>query len=75
MYEIPWKKIPDDLPDPEVDVLVTDGDLVWRAWLAKDHSDDTDDKTLYGTVFGDWFDADGGYCSVPTHWAPMPELP
>ena len=75
MYEIPWGKIPDNLPDPETDVLVTDGKEVWLACLAKDCTGDEDDKTLYGTVFGDWFFSDGSYCSVPTHWAPKPNLP
>ena len=75
MYQIPWKKVPGSLPDPDTDVLVTDGETVWVAWLTADDTGDEDDKSLRGTVFGDWCEADGNYCPVPTHWAPMPDLP
>lgn len=77
MYEIPWKKLADALPDPETDLLVTDGTDVWVAWLTRNNTTDTDREYAElstswrrenGTVSGAWTD-------VPTHWAPMPALP
>lgn len=61
-----WIDVNDDLPDPEVDVLVCVN-------AAPGHI-----RTAYRTKAGEWYDfgsrADGATIT-PTHWHPLPIPP
>lgn len=59
-----WRKVSEELPEDDAEVLATDGDGIWIC-----HKDTMPDGSP-------WFQPDGlPHIDDITHWMPLPELP